>query len=148
MCPECKEPLIAFELEGVEIDRCVNCGGTWLDAGELEMIAERAGAEPGGFTEAISAKEKVRKSRRRCPRCRRRLTVVVVGGEAPAPGAGGETGSSPVELDHCPRGHGLWFDRGEMKAVMESLHDGEEGAVARFFSELYRSELGNDPKGG
>jgi hypothetical protein len=38
-----------------------------------------------------------------------------------------------------------------MKSAIESLHDGEEGAVARFFSELYRSEIATDPtdpKGG
>ena len=33
--------------EGVEIDRCMECRGTWLDAGELELITEFAGAEPG-----------------------------------------------------------------------------------------------------
>ena len=43
MCPLCNEPLVAFELDGIEIDRCVDCGGVWLDAGELELIAGRAG---------------------------------------------------------------------------------------------------------
>ena len=38
MCPLCHEPLVAFELDGVEIDRCVDCGGVWLDAGELESL--------------------------------------------------------------------------------------------------------------
>jgi len=33
MCPACKEPLVVFELDGVEIDRCLRCGGTWLDDG-------------------------------------------------------------------------------------------------------------------
>ncbi len=32
--------MVAFELEGVEIDRCLACEGTWLDAGELELIVE------------------------------------------------------------------------------------------------------------
>ncbi|MCH2376546.1 MAG: zf-TFIIB domain-containing protein, partial [Planctomycetes bacterium] len=43
MCPGCKEPLVAFELEGIEIDHCVECKGTWLDAGELQMFLELAG---------------------------------------------------------------------------------------------------------
>ena len=44
--------MVAFELEGVEIDRCVGCEGTWLDAGELEVIAETAGASRGALFEA------------------------------------------------------------------------------------------------
>ena len=43
MCPKCKEPMVVFELEGIEIDHCVSCGGTWLDAGELVSITEAAG---------------------------------------------------------------------------------------------------------
>ena len=52
MCPVCRRPMVAFELEGVEIDRCVGCEGTWLDAGELEVIAETAGASRGALFEA------------------------------------------------------------------------------------------------
>ena len=111
MCPECQEPLVAFELEGVEIDHCVSCGGTWLDAGEIEMISELAGSASGGFTKALDEAGERRKGRRRCPRCRRKLTIVGIGEE------------DRLELDHCPRGHGLWFDKGEMKAAIESLHD-------------------------
>ena len=37
-CPACKEPLIVLELNEVEIDNCVSCGGIWLDKGELERL--------------------------------------------------------------------------------------------------------------
>ena len=40
--------MVAYELEGIEIDRCLCCDGVWLDAGELEMVTELAGADPGG----------------------------------------------------------------------------------------------------
>ena len=113
---------MAFESEGVEIDRCVACGGTWLDAGELEWIAERAGVEPGPLTEAVRAgKSGTERTNLRCPRCRRRMQKITVGGER------------NVELDRCRRGHGLWFDEGEMGKVIASFVDGEEGAVGRFF---------------
>ena len=39
-CISCKEPLIVIELDQIEIDYCLNCGGTWLDAGELEVLLE------------------------------------------------------------------------------------------------------------
>ncbi len=37
-CPVCKEPMIVLELDEVEIDHCISCGGIWLDAGELELL--------------------------------------------------------------------------------------------------------------
>ncbi|NQU42494.1 zf-TFIIB domain-containing protein, partial [bacterium] len=45
---------MAFELEGVEIDRCPACGGTWLNAGEIEQIALKAGVTPGPLTRALA----------------------------------------------------------------------------------------------
>ena len=35
-CPVCKSAMITMELTEVEIDHCLDCGGIWLDAGELE----------------------------------------------------------------------------------------------------------------
>ena len=128
MCPECKEPMVAFEFNGVEIDRCVACGGTWLDTGELETITELAGVAPGALSEAIRSARRGPKAKRRCPRCARKLEVITVGRKA------------TVELDRCPSGHGLWLDRGETVAVIESFSDGEEGLVARFLSDLFHDE--------
>jgi hypothetical protein len=38
-CPKCGAPLVAVQFRAVEIDKCSNCGGVWLDMGELEAIA-------------------------------------------------------------------------------------------------------------
>ncbi|HKQ60799.1 MAG TPA: zf-TFIIB domain-containing protein, partial [Candidatus Polarisedimenticolaceae bacterium] len=65
-------------------------------------------------------------------RCPRRLRRFDLGGE------------QPLELDRCPAGHGLWLDRGELRAVLEACGEGEAGAVASFFADLYRSELDVD----
>ena len=125
MCPVCREPMVAFELEGIEIDRCVDCRGTWLDAGEMEAIAELAGVEPGGLSQALHEAHGARHGKRRCPRCSRRLEIIQVGHE------------EPVELDRCPEGDGFWFDPGEMETFIASFEDGEEGAVARFFEDFH-----------
>ncbi|MFQ5670934.1 MAG: zf-TFIIB domain-containing protein [Acidobacteriota bacterium] len=130
MCPVCREPMVAFELNGVEIDRCLSCGGTWLDAGELELLTQLAGA--GGASDRL-AHELARtpagpRTTRRCPRCPRRLRSLEVG----TPGR--------VVLDRCPRGHGLWFDRGEMEQVIRWYAG---GTVARFFADLYQGEQGS-----
>lgn len=135
MCPVCREPLIAFELEGVEIDHCVACNGTWLDAGELEQIAELADVPPGPLSEALQSPGAGPRSKRRCPRCRRRLTTVAIGSD-PA-----------IEIDRCPREHGLWFDAGELAALIRSFAEGDVGAVAAFLADLLRHELDVGPKG-
>lgn len=125
MCPVCQQPMVAFELDGVELDRCVACHGTWLDNGELQLIAQQAGAGPGGLTRALVRAKGVRRGRRRCPRCQRRLDVVDVG-EA-----------SPLAIDRCPGGCGLWFDDGEMQQFIARFDEGESGAVARFFADWF-----------
>lgn len=43
-CPKCGMALEPLNLEGIEVDRCRSCNGTWLDEGELEQLARR---EPG-----------------------------------------------------------------------------------------------------
>lgn len=37
-CPVCHNAMITLELAQVEIDHCVECGGIWLDGGELEAL--------------------------------------------------------------------------------------------------------------
>lgn len=125
VCPKCHEPLVAFELEGVEIDCCVECRGAWLDAGELELIAEMAGVVSGPLTEALRRARGSVQGKRRCPRCGRKLREIHVGQD------------EPLVLDRCPGGHGFWLDHGEMEAFVGSFHEGEGGAAARFIADLY-----------
>jgi len=39
-CPKCGSDLHTVELHGVSIDNCATCHGTWLDAGELELMLQ------------------------------------------------------------------------------------------------------------
>ena len=38
-CPKCGFDLHTVTFKGLSIDRCFHCGGSWLDAGELETLA-------------------------------------------------------------------------------------------------------------
>ncbi len=38
-CPKCGADLAPKLFQTVEIDRCTECGGVWLDPGELEKLA-------------------------------------------------------------------------------------------------------------
>lgn len=43
-CPKCGEPLKERSFQKIEIDQCTGCNGIWLDAGELEQVAEKENA--------------------------------------------------------------------------------------------------------
>lgn len=44
-CPKCGMDLKEIEVHGVKVDQCANCGGVFLDAGEMEQIEKH---EQGG----------------------------------------------------------------------------------------------------
>jgi Zn-finger nucleic acid-binding protein len=138
MCPECGAPLVALELYGIEIDHCITCRGTWLDKGELAMIAERAKVESGELTDALYEMKASGPGKGRCPRCSKRLNSVVIPEEP------------PIQLDRCPIGHGLYFDKGEMMSTvscMANCDDKEADAVARFFADMFKHELETEKEG-
>jgi Zn-finger nucleic acid-binding protein len=154
VCPECRQLLVAFQLGGIEIDRCPACRSTWLDAGEMEGILRLAGAGPGPFSEALRAATG-RRSRRRCPRCRRRLR----GTGVPLP-VSGLRPHATIEIDLCPRSHGLWLDPGEMQALVRAFATpgdapappplplpAEDETLSGFFAELCRHDLSPALKG-
>lgn len=130
VCPACGGDLIVLEWAGVEMDLCVDCGGLWLDDGELELIAEMAGVDAGGLTDALNRGEVGAQGQGRCPRCARKLRKMVVREEGEA-----------LELDACPKGDGFWFDRGEMRCFVSLFEKGEAGAVAQFFAEMLHDDL-------
>lgn len=51
-CPKCGMALVTVTLQGVQIDRCQSCDGTWLDQGELERLA---GKDSGFLHKLIGA---------------------------------------------------------------------------------------------
>jgi hypothetical protein len=46
-CPKCGMELIAIDYKGIEVDKCSECEGIWLDAGELEAVSrlEKSGID-------------------------------------------------------------------------------------------------------
>jgi uncharacterized protein len=48
-CPKCEGTLLEIIHEEVPVDRCNQCNGVWLDAGELELLAGREKGQ-GWFT--------------------------------------------------------------------------------------------------
>lgn len=39
-CPKCGMELIEIDYKSIKVDKCSECEGIWLDAGELEAVAK------------------------------------------------------------------------------------------------------------
>ena len=47
-CPKCRGLLETYTFQGFVLDRCQNCGGIWMDKGELEGIIRKVARGPFG----------------------------------------------------------------------------------------------------
>ncbi|MBE0596714.1 MAG: zf-TFIIB domain-containing protein [Desulfuromonadales bacterium] len=54
-CPKCGMELVEIDYRTIKIDKCSECAGVWLDAGELEEIAKM---EKTGLDKLFSAFKK------------------------------------------------------------------------------------------
>ncbi len=129
-CPACKNAMITLELADVEIDHCVRCGGIWLDGGELELLMdapEKARQLLDSFRQDTSMAEQPRK----CPICSKKMAKVIVGPSAP-----------PLRIDQCRKGHGLWFDRGELKDVLSRGQLDERNRIRWLLADMFGQSSG------
>ena len=57
-CPKCRGMLETYTFEGVALDRCRECGGIWMDKGELEGVLGKAARGPlGVWIDKLVAKD-------------------------------------------------------------------------------------------
>lgn len=125
--------MITLELAEVEIDHCTDCGGIWLDAGELELLlgeSEKAGQLLNSFEIDSSSTEKPR----RCPICYKKMQKILVGSGKPA-----------LLIDKCKRGDGLWFDRGELHDVIERAQLDKDNKIRKMLADIFgHNQAGGD----
>ena len=58
-CPKCPGRLQGYTFEGYVLDRCDECGGIWLDRGELEGIVQKIRKSPlGGWLDTLTERIK------------------------------------------------------------------------------------------
>ena len=96
-CMICKAEMMSKMIENVEIDLCLNCGGAWLDGGELE---------------AVSGVDLQLHRRLSCPMCDFPMDIRTVRG---------------TEIDWCPKCDGVWLDTGEFERITGISPETEQG---------------------
>jgi Zn-finger nucleic acid-binding protein len=125
--------VVVVEYQRIELDYCTKCYGVWFDAGELALLTERLALKGEALTmnEIMALPEKkAAEKARRCPICRKKMKKVTIG-------------SAPeVMIDVCTRGHGVWFDGGEVGQVLGQLKDkhataDKQGRVIDFLGEVF-----------
>jgi uncharacterized protein len=52
-CPKCGGTLQETDFHHVKIDKCPDCGGMWLDKGELEMLEHVDQSNVRGFVRSL-----------------------------------------------------------------------------------------------
>ena len=145
ICPACKAQMIVVEYKQIELDYCPTCNGVWFDADELELLL---GAIDLPVEDLVRPPEETPSEKpRKCPYCRRKMEKVLTG-----PGGG-------VLIDRCRRGHGLWFDGGELDTVIAALRkpadqggaaDKAGGEMGSFLADVLfagEDEADKDPQG-
>jgi uncharacterized protein len=114
ICPVCKKDMFVVEYKQIELDYCQSCKGVWFDAGELELLLEVGGVKNTrqSLGDVLHLPEtQTSEKKRRCPICARNMKKVKIGGE---------TG---VMIDACERNDGLWFDGGEVAALIQVIDE-------------------------
>jgi Zn-finger nucleic acid-binding protein len=116
-CPRCQTGMESVTVGGTMLRECPKCEGLWVDADSLEHIcAERERqaavlgmAQPARAPVSGAIEEKVRYLP--CPECRKLMNRVNF------------AGYSNVIVDVC-KSHGTWFDRDELRRVVEFIKSG------------------------
>ena len=109
LCPDCEIELTKLTVAGVELDTCGECGGAWLDHGELNKLMqfgdadiERQSVDREGHTDS--------KDGRQCPRCASAEMIKISFIDYPG-----------IILDYCGGCQGIWLDSGELFKIEQQL---------------------------
>ena len=106
-CPRCATTLTVRQFKGIEVDRCPDCRGIWLDYHEMDELEDSASRD--------EIAKGMRDYARRggdlpCPHCHAMMEVF-------------NYRAHNLPIDHCPNDHGYWLDHGEEERVLELMKE-------------------------
>jgi len=113
-CPECRRDLAPVKVGSVLLDECLACGGVFVDPPSFERICAEREQQAVVLKASFPAPagRAVRAERYRpCPVCGRLMNRQNF------------ARLSGVIVDVC-RGHGVWFNHGELQAIVEFVRAG------------------------
>lgn len=107
LCPRDQTPLMAHKREGVEADVCPQCHGVWFSRPALEACVRKTSTSASLPAAPVHVQSSPVLRRLPCPVCQPNRLVTHM--------------HESIEVDTCPRCHGVWLDQGEMEHILQ-LH--------------------------
>ena len=104
-CPRCSVELKIDKHAGIEVDKCPQCDGLWLDHHEMDQLEDTVMDDDRTKGTMFFRSEG---SDLLCPRCESHMQWF-------------RYRHYDVELDYCEQEHGFWLDKGEEKKVVEIM---------------------------
>ncbi|MEY4699918.1 MAG: Transcription factor zinc-finger [Pseudomonadota bacterium] len=122
--PVTGKPMEHLAVMGVVIDRCVDSGGVWLDAGELTHILEAAKDSSASLGDFISA-----------------MPALIPQSSAVTEGLKSPITEKPMNVEQvlgvtvalCAESGGVWLDATELDKLIKSSHQTLSSGVKEFF---------------
>jgi len=118
-CPHCEADMIPIKVGGFVMRECEKCGGLWVDVAAFEKICADREHQSAVLGVAMSAPghslhpspDQITVHYFPCPQCGQLMNRVNF------------ARCSGVIVDVC-RGHGTWFDRDELREIVEFIRAG------------------------
>jgi Zn-finger nucleic acid-binding protein len=122
--PVSRKPMERITVMGVIVDRCIDSGGIWLDAGELEHILEAAKDSTASLNDFLGAMPSLKPG-----------SAVSAGLPSPITGKPmNQEKVMGVTVDTCPDSRGIWLDASELDRLIKSSHTSLTSGVKDFFA--------------
>jgi Zn-finger nucleic acid-binding protein len=116
--------MITVELQDVETDYCTECGGIWLDSGELELLfGNQKYAKQ--VINSFELAEKCSEKKRKCPICGKKMLKIIADSE------------SSLLIDKCQKGHGLWFDKSELNQLFDTVQLDADNKIRDLLTKVF-----------
>jgi len=119
--------MIVLEMDQVEIDHCLKCGGVWLDADEMDLLLDGSEGREEIRRRATRVEDSA-EEKRRCPICSKKMEKARLTRE------GKET---KILIDRCEKQHGTWLDGGELDAVVNLSSFPEAHRIHAFLRSMF-----------
>ena len=104
-CPRCSVSLESKSYKGIDVDKCPQCEGLWLDHPELDQLEDTVMDDDASKGTTVYA---VRPSDISCPKCDGPMRIF-------------NYRAYNLPIDECESQHGFWLDGGEEKRVLELM---------------------------
>jgi uncharacterized protein len=117
-CPKCKSEMEFADIEGIRVERCLQCQGFWFNEDGHRKLRKVKGAERIDVGSPELGKEFDGAEDVPCPVCGDLMARVA------------EPSQPHIRIEACMAGHGVFFDAGEFK-------DFKQNTVGDLFKRLF-----------